>query len=171
MQKLESFPEIMAEKIPRGHPSRVTLRVGAHMIRAISYEYFGTTMITVPRWFESSMTHEAAINRFLFWIFAGYLFRKPHSTKCFFGAMGKSFEMILKSFFSVWLCKDDYCKLTSAKVSFEWPEIRYVRKTLVSFYTMDSRVYNHRSWKLQILCHGQNQFWPMTSSFIAEISN
>ena len=161
----------MAEKIPRGHPSRVTLRVGAHMIRAISYEYFGTTMITVPRWFESSMTHEAAINRFLFWIFAGYLFWKSNPAKCFFGTMGKSFEMILKSFFSVWLCKDDYCKLTSAKVSFEWPEIRYVRETLVSFYTMDSRVYNHRSWKLQILCHGQNQFWPMTSSFIAEISN
>ena len=68
-------------------------------------------MVTVPRWFESSMAHEAAVHHFLFWSFARYRFRK--SAKCFFGTMGKNFEMILKSVFSVWLSKDDYYKSTS----------------------------------------------------------
>ena len=68
-------------------------------------------MVTVPRWFESSMAHEAAVHHFLFWSFARYRFQK--SAKCFFGTMGKNFEMILKSLFSVWLWKDDYYKSTS----------------------------------------------------------
>ena len=82
-----------------------------YMIWTIRYGCSETTMITVPRWFESSMAHEAAVHHFLFWSFARYRFRK--SAKCFFGTMGKNFEMIFKSFFSVWLSKDDYYKSTS----------------------------------------------------------
>ena len=126
----------------------------AYIIWAIICGCFET--ITVPRWFKSSMAHKAAIHHLLFWLFAGYLFWKSHSAKCFFGAMRKSFEMILKSFFSVWLWREDY-KLTSVKVTFDVLSVE--------------PWYNHRSWKLQILCQGQNQFWPIESSFIAKISN
>ena len=100
-----------------------------YIIWTIRYGCF--EKITVPRWFESSMAHEAAIHHLLFWLFAGYLFWKSHSAKCFFGSMGKSFEMILKSFFGVWLWNEDYYKLTSAKVTCKWTEIHCVRRTLI----------------------------------------
>ena len=96
----------------------------AHIIWPISYGCFET--ITVPRWFKSSMAHKAAIHHLLFWLFAGYLFWKSHSAKCFFGAMRKSFEMILKSFFSVWLWKDYYNK--DRPQEWHW---RPVRRTLI----------------------------------------